>query len=397
MAQDKMTITFENVEIQAFESLNSNLDLKDFNYLVEQAQNKQISEELNEIELGVTLAAREFLIAVQNAQDTIRQAEIIANKLKQIRHIYQNSLPKIRNKTQQWKGSFAENIEFSDQELFSNYNEAKDYMNQLFNSEVIKEVYKKAELFNNKLIQLTQGRELRTIISIIGENGAPQLYEIVDMENFIEERMKFGYSSGKIANLSANFNVGSIQIAEKLKSLKKIDNNKDHSKLNDTIIDILKRYSISGKRRYIMWKLEDGWHKAKVPTQGDFAEAYSYFYFSGKYDFNEDRESNIDTFIMKGVVNVDAISGMYQGDISLSDQVYDYAIKKGNASFLELAQMVKLTEQILLTVKNKGNLKKLINEEYQKEKDKNKDAIRVEISKVGAQSVSKKLKEYLKT
>lgn len=124
-------------------------------------------------------------------------------------------------------------------------------MLELFNDQKVKELYKKAEIFNSAIIKATKGKELKTIVSVLDKNNIPILYE-VDMQKFIDERMKFGYSSGSIANLVANFNIDSINTAEKLSSLKKIDNNKDNSHLNKTFQDILNRYTISGKRRYIM-------------------------------------------------------------------------------------------------------------------------------------------------
>lgn len=125
------------------------------------------------------------------------------------------------------------------------------------------------------------------------------------------------------------------------------------------------------------------------------AEAYSFFYFTGKYNFNQEREQNVNTFIMEGVVKVDAISGLYQGDISEEELAYDYAIKKGNASFLQLGQVIKLSEKILTAAKNKENIISLVMKEYDEEKEKNKDIIRTEVSKVGSQVVSRELKRYL--
>ena len=389
----KIVVDYDSLALDLEQKIKTNLDLSQFEKTIEQAQRAQATEAVNDVSNEIILAANNFLLSVKEAQDTIYQAELIANKLKHFRHMYTKLLPKNRGKEQSWKNSFAENISFDGQ--YQNYNEAKDKMIELFNNQKVKELYKKAEIFNNAIIKATKkGKELKTVVSILDKNNIPVLYE-VDMQKFIEERMSFGYSSGSIANLVANFNVSSIDIADKLSSLKSMDNDKDNTNLNKTFQDVLERYKISKKKRYVMQKLNDGWRKAKVGSQGDLAEAYSFFYFTGKYNFNQEREQNVNTFIMEGVVKVDAISGLYQGDISEEELAYDYAIKKGNASFLQLGQVIKLSEKILTAAKNKENIISLVMKEYDEEKEKNKDIIRTEVSKVGSQVVSRELKRYL--
>lgn len=389
----KIVVDYDSLALDLEQKIKTNLDLSQFEKTIEQAQRVQATEAVNDVSNEIILAANNFLLSVKEAQDTIYQAELIANKLKHFRHMYTKLLPKNRGKEQSWKNSFAENISFDGQ--YQNYNEAKDKMIELFNNQKVKELYKKAEIFNSAIIKATKkGKELKTVVSILDKNNIPVLYE-VDMQKFIEERMSFGYSSGSIANLVANFNVSSIDIADKLSSLKRMDNDKDNTNLNKTFQDVLERYKISKKKRYVMQKLNDGWRKAKVGSQGDLAEAYSFFYFTGKYNFNQEREQNVNTFIMEGVVKVDAISGLYQGDISEEELAYDYAIKKGNASFLQLGQVIKLSEKILTAAKNKENIISLIMKEYDEEKEKNKDIIRTEVSKVGSQVVSRELKRYL--
>lgn len=246
----KIVVDYDSLALDLEQKIKTNLDLSQFEKTIEQAQRAQATEAVNDVSNEIILAANNFLLSVKEAQDTIYQAELIANKLKHFRHMYTKLLPKNRGKEQSWKNSFAENISFDGQ--YQNYNEAKDKMIELFNNQKVKELYKKAEIFNNAIIKATKkGKELKTVVSILDKNNIPVLYE-VDMQKFIEERMSFGYSSGSIANLVANFNVSSIDIADKLSSLKSMDNDKDNTNLNKTFQDVLERYKISKKKRYVM-------------------------------------------------------------------------------------------------------------------------------------------------
>ena len=97
---------------------------------------------------------------------------------------------------------------------------------------------------------------------------------------------------------------------------------------------------------------------------------------------------------------VDAVSGLYQGDISAEEDftpTYDYAIKQGNAAFLSIQQMIPIAEQILQNAKNKNKIKDIIQQAYDADKEKNKNKIRTEISEGIGNRGSKAFREYYET
>lgn len=393
----QIIIDYEATKKEIQQNLYTNLDLKNFEETIQKVQKEQqISDIANNISNEVILAANDFLLSLKEAQQKIYEAEQIANNLKSIRHKFLAI-----TKEKKWDNkNFGEKALLSNSE-YKNYNQLKNHMSELFNDKSIKELTKKADIFNTKIIKATKGKELQTIITVEDSNGKPILFKVSNMAALIEDRMKFDYSSKGIARLSIRFNITSINIAEKLSYLEKIEddeNDNDLQKLQNVYQDVSNRYQLA-RGSYVLWKKSNKWFKAKVSAKGDIIETYNYFYFTKKYKglFNAGREENVETFMLTQQATVDAVSGLYTGDISEEELIYDYAIKQGNASFLSMIQMAHLAEDILIKAKNKENIIDIIQDAYNADVKSHEGEVRTEISEGGGRQVTKILRDYLAT
>lgn len=389
-----VVINYQELKKDIQRNLYTNLDLSQFKTTIEEAQKQQVSQAVDEISNDVVLAANEFLFALKDAQDKIYEAEVIANNLKEIRHKF---LAMTGEKKWDNKISGARTI-FTNSK-YSNYNQMKDHMKNLFQDQAVKELTKKADKFNNQIVKALQRKELQTIITVEDSEGKPILFRVTDMDQLIEDRMNFDYSSKRIARLSVRFNISSLNIAEKLSYLEKIEmneNDSDLQRLQSTYQDVIARYKLA-KGNYVLWHKTRKWYKAKVSAQGDIIETYNYLYFTQKYKnlFNEDREKNVEKYMLIQQATVDAISGLYQGDISEEELIYDYAIKQGNASFLSMVQMAHLAEDILLKAKNKGSIIEIIRTAYKEDLNLHEGNVRTEISEGIAGHATRALHDYI--
>lgn len=389
----KITINYQEVKKNIQQNLYSNLNLSQFKTTIEDAQKQQVSQEVDNISNEIIIAANDFLYTLQNAQDKIYEAEVIANTLKEIRHKF---LAETGQKKWDNKNSSSQiNLINSN---YNSYNQLKDHMKQLFQDQSIKDLAKKADIFNAKIVKSLQGKELQTIITIDDPEGKPVLFRVKDMGKLIDDRMNFDYSSKGIARLSARFNITSINIAEKLEYLEKIEdeNNQDLQKLQNTYQDVLTRYKLA-RGNYVLWYKNKKWFKAKVSSQGDIIETYNYLYFTQKYKnmFGQDREENVESYMLMQKATVDAVSGLYQGDISEEELIYDYAIKQGNASFLSMVQMASLAENILINAKNKSQIMEVVQAAYAEDLKLHDNETRTEITEGIARKATKALHEYI--
>lgn len=390
----QVVINYEEIKKNIQRNLYSDLDLSQFKNDVQKAQEQQVSQATNEISNNVILAANDFLSALQEAQDKIHEAEIIANNLKEIRHkfLIMTGEKKWDNKTSGARTVFTNST-------YSNYNQLKEHMKELFQDQAIKELTKKADKFNTQIVKALKGKELQTIITVEDVSGKPVLFKVTNMDKLIDERMNFDYSSKGIARLSVRFNINSLNIAEKLSYLEKIENDENDNelqKLQSTYQDVLTRYKLA-KGNYVLWHKAKKWYKAKVSAQGDIIETYNYLFFTQKYIgiFNGNREEDVETFMFTQQATVDAVSGLYQGDISEEELIYDYAIKQGNASFLSMVQMAHLAEDILLKAKNKENIMNVIKDAYAEDLKVHEGSIRTEISEGIAGHATRALHEHI--
>lgn len=146
------------------------------------------------------------------------------------------------------------------------------------------------------------------------------------------------------------------------------------AKLKETYFEVLRRGRES-KRKFaakkdkgglgmknilmIMWYLGE-WKWMQVSSEGDINEAYANFYLNKLFSlFNSGIEQNIDTYMMKGVVDVDNVSGLLQGDVNVDNIAY--AIKSKGASALGDTDIIA-TATILSTLPPEQITVELINQ-----------------------------------
>lgn len=96
----QIEIDFEKLSIDLGQKLKTNLDLEQFEATIQKAQEVQAKGVADILSNEIVLAANNFLLSVKQAQETIYKAELIANKLKHLRHLYTKLLPTKRGKQQ---------------------------------------------------------------------------------------------------------------------------------------------------------------------------------------------------------------------------------------------------------------------------------------------------------
>lgn len=127
--------------------------------------------------------------------------------------------------------------------------------------------------------------------------------------------------------------------------------------LKSTYLEVLRRGRQSkrkfakqlGKKNmlFINWYYPD-WQYMQVSSEGDINEAYANFYLKKLFSmFGVEMEKNINDYMLQGVVNVDNVSGLLSGDISIGN--IEYAIKSRGASALGDTDIIA-TATILATV-----------------------------------------------
>ena len=84
----------------------------------------------------------------------------------------------------------------------------------------------------------------------------------------------------------------------------------------------------------VFWEHMGKWQTMRVSSEGDINEAYANFYLNKKFFyFSKQIERDINTYMLDkshGVVSVDAVSGLLQGDVNINNIAY--AIKSRGAS-----------------------------------------------------------------
>lgn len=173
-----------------------------------------------------------------------------------------------------------------------------------------------------------------------------QLKEINEQEFKPEDLYKKGFASGG-GGLSPTY--------------KNIDfsdyENKDLNSLDSTYLEVYQRAQLSKNTMkmkntsmmIVMWKISKKWEKMAIYNLGDLNEAYAYFvYMQDKYTFKENLEQNIEVYMTKGVAQVDSISGLLRGDISITrgTEKIEFAVKSKGASMLGHKQIFKMAETL---------------------------------------------------
>ena len=378
--------------------LESNIDLTSYDKIIKENLEEQANKNIKIIEQKVIIAARDFLKTFQKAQEKLYEAELIANKLQRIRDIYKEKIGMDSKK--KLSNEDIENIKIISN--YGDYSALTKYMNDIFNEEIMSEVYAKLEFFNNAVVEFLTGRPLKTIVVIEDKDNNPILYE-VNMEEFIRNNLKRTYSSGNTIRMIGKFSISSTSVASTIGSLTQIKV-AENITLENTYKDIQQRQRIAKKNdtSRLMQKIKNQQYAAKLTGEGDIIEAYIFFLMKG-IQFNLSKEENVRDYVQKGIIDqVDSVAGIFQGDISENElleqfQGFDYAIKMGkNASYLKLSENISYAENILKLFKNKSDIKSFLMAEVEKQQKEKKKSARTQITKVAAKEVPKELQKYIK-
>lgn len=228
--------------------------------------------------------------------------------------------------------------------VMGEYIKNKDQINSFLISDIPRKIYEASFRFQEKVNAFLEQEIVMTFV-YDGAEG-PELYRIRS-----EDLLSYDYSSG--GKLSARYRVtqnmlSDTSVLEKLKTASE-KMNFNEAGLKTTYREVLERYRISKthNRRVVLWNIDDDWQGMTVSSEGDIQEAYAGFVLLNKSypSFNDIMEIMVRDYMVNGVANVDNISGLLQGDVTMGQ--YEYGIKSAGASVLGLKQMRDLAELIM--------------------------------------------------
>ncbi len=228
--------------------------------------------------------------------------------------------------------------------IMEEYIKNKDQINSFLISDIPRKIYESSFRFQEK-VNTFLGQEIIMTFVYDGAEG-PELYRMRG-----EDLLNYDYSSG--GKLAARYRVtqnmlSDTSVLEKLKTTSE-KMNFNEAGLKTTYREVLDRYRISRthNRRVVLWNLDDDWQSMTVSSEGDIQEAYASFVLLNKSypSFNDMMEIMVRDYMVNGVANVDNISGLLQGDVTMGQ--YEYGIKSAGASVLGLKQMRDLAQLIM--------------------------------------------------
>lgn len=265
----------------------------------------------------------------------LRNNEALINKVKTIDKMEQHrhNLEKSLNKESQLDKTEMEEIK-------------KKYRNAA-NSILLEDEFNKfTKIINQYQQDLNDFFGQKVILVYVVTDGKTkvQLKEIDEQE--AENLYKKGYASGGggLSSVYKNIDFSNYE-------------NKDLNSLDSTYLEVYQRAQLSKdtmkmkntSMMIIMWKIGKKWEKMAIYNLGDLNEAYAYFvYMQDKYTFKENLEQNVKVYMTNGVAQVDSISGLLRGDISITRGVekIELAVKSKGASMLGHKQVFKIAEEL---------------------------------------------------
>lgn len=222
------------------------------------------------------------------------------------------------------------------------YVKNKSIVSSFLTSDIPRQLYEASFAFQNTL-NAYLGQQVEMVIVMDGASG-PELYRIKS-----EDILKFDYSSS--GALVARYNT-TLENLQRYCQQISLDNDKLNfslSGLKATYSEILYRYRVSKSHgnHIVLWNPNGTWRKMSVSAEGDINEAYAAFIFLNKTDpsFMKDLENNIGDFLTAGVAQVDNISGLLQGDVTVGN--LELGIKSAGASTLGLKQIQVIAKKIV--------------------------------------------------
>ena len=284
---------------------------------------------------------------IDNQIEEAVDKEII--KLKTVALKYLNELDKIKNEINQFKNLLSHQRAIR-KNYKNNYNTIEEYIQgreqqyAFLHSDIPKRFYESTFNFQTALNNCLE-QKIVMVYVYENTNGEPELYEILN-----EDILKFDVAS-RSNNFIARYQPTKNNLENSMKRLQ-IDSilNFNLPALKNTYKETLFRYRCSRKKnnRIVLWQNPlKTWHHVFISSEGDIAETYATIVLLNRKspDFNNiNMELNIEDFA-KEVLNVDNMSGMLQGDVTVGN--IEYGIKTLGASALSTNQLIKMAKTIL--------------------------------------------------
>ena len=263
-------------------------------------------------------AASKYLLIIRSLQTDLNNFKTLLKRQKELRRLH--------------SGTYAN---------LDEYERNRTMISQFLSSSIPKTLYSISFDFQTLLIEFL-GQTIKMVFVHNGSSG-PELYEMQS-----EEVLRYDYS--KTNTLTARYRANASTLSATMKKLQ-IDNELKFNLqgLKGTYQEVLYRYECARQmgRRSVLWNENGKWTGLTVSALGDINEAYAAFVLLNKVPpyFNGDMETNIKDFMLSGVAQVDNISGLLQGDVTVNN--IEYGIKSADASTLSLVQIRKIAEQIV--------------------------------------------------
>ena len=294
-------------------------------------------------------AARKFMDAYDVAEEDIKKY----NELQQARAAARKNISPIVTEEK-----YAEKLRITE--------ETNNYSGKF------KSFFDAVMVFNDEILTIIYDKPVETVVIVEGADGQPQVYtfsiqELLDAGGitFVED-----YES-KSHTLVGRIKLDIDKLVQNEARLKQLDTGLK----NFSIIGLNQAYTnakidlqthSTGKTPQAFFKsyyTNDIWNRIVVAGRlGDLSEAYSYFYLTQKLPFNETEWPNLSIFFLRGVANVDSVSGLLATDVETES--INYAIKASKASLPGYKQMIKLARDILSDSSKNVDIEKLVRKAY---------------------------------
>lgn len=331
--------------------------------IITEEEIKGIDSILSQDQIELKRSSAKFLSVVRECQEKIKFIENTMLAQKKLRNAIRKDL-KVTGK-------------FLPEQETEEYKKNKEELSNSLRNVEVEKVYQAAFEYHEELNKIL-GQKVVTVFLLPNKEGNPELFAISKEEIFNNKILNYEETS-KTARLSARFKITANQLKNAgINAINRDDLNINDKlnvqKLNTTYKTVLDRFD--KYKRLVLQFFPHGQKHSKVSARGDIAEAYSMFFLKkAEYDFqSNNREENVNYFMVLGVAEVDNVSGLLQGDVS--DGQYEYAIKSADASQMSIQQMIPLAEEIIRNESYSLNDLKAQKEKLAKKKSRVRNQIR---------------------
>lgn len=321
-----------NISNQTIQNIKSQVGSKTAEELKQDAQNQNLY--MKKIALDY----------IEQVQKILNRLNLARQEIERVRKHRQNIREKVQNEQQVSK------------DQITKYEESRDNLYLKFQTEYnFIDFFKKSLIFNDQILQIITGKKTLITVVVQGDNSP------VVVEMTIEQLLQGKYGTTIKQDISSRGQI-TARLSFDTEKIKSNINNTIHRDniITGTSLDRLNQAYNSGLNTfkkygsiYAFWKptRAQHWFKMRVTgKQGDFNQAYAYFFYKGGFNkniFTDILYDNLNIFFTEGVGKIDSVSGLYANDIQFVENNYGYAVKSLDASIPGYYQMIVLARKIL--------------------------------------------------